>query len=224
MKPSAATLTASAALLLWGATACDSDQEPRSITIYQNVVTFEGNCGATALFTFQDNGDSPTVSLTLRGNVDTTRVSAGQRLLMTYSLPSDVAYGTSCDRVTLRGLQTIYTDTVDVVPAAEAAAAAEPIYVKTLYRTGNYINLYASMPALEGRTYYMVADDESLATDTARLYLSTTVTADRPTYNATQVASIDIGPVWQRPGIRAVRVNVNNSNNPYRRQFVFAKN
>lgn len=206
-----------------GITSCSEDETDFNVAIYQNVVTFIGNGPATANFTYREIDDSPLVTLCVRGSLDTTRVHAGSRLLMTYSLPDGIANGADCYDVTLRGLQTIYTDTVSIVPAEEASAANAPIYLSTLYRTGHYLNLYCSMPALSGRKYFLMADESTLDSDTASLYLSTRVKESIPSYNATQVASIDISPVWDRPGVRAVAVRVNNTNNPYRTIFTFTK-
>lgn len=202
---------------------CSDSSDDQTITIYQNIVTFAGNGPVTANFSYQKINDSPTVTLGVRGSLNDERVSEGTRLLMTYSLPDDAIYGEDCFDVRLRGLQTIYTDTVAPLPYSEIETLIKPIHLLTIYRTGEYINFTALMPELSGRRYILRADKETLSDDTVRTYLTTTVDEDKPSFNSTQTGSVDISPLWQLPEIKAVAIEVDNSNNPNRKKFTFVK-
>lgn len=208
-------------LLAMLASCSDSSDDP-AVAVYQNIVTFMGNGPTAAYFGYREYGDSPEVTLGVPGTLDTKKVAVGTRLLMTYSLPSDVKYGDNCSDVTLHSLQQIYTDTVTTVSHQQAMEANAPIYLSTLYRSGPYINIYASMPILPSRRYFIVADESTIQSDTIRLYLSTSVPEQKPTYNSTQVASIYLGPLWTESTGKTFSLAVNNTNNVYRRLFCFS--
>lgn len=214
--------TALAALLPMALMACEEDHSGPTHRVYQNVVTFTGNSDSGARFDYQEIDDSPVVTLGVNGRLKESEVKPGTRLLMTYSLPDGFDYGDDCSEVILRGLQTIYTDTITPLPAAEIPAPA-PIYLNTIYRTGRHINLTASMPQVKGRKYRLLADKATLSADTAIVYLTTTVEEDEPSYNSTQVCSVNIEPVWNLPQLKAMKIMVNNTNNPYRTAFTFTK-
>lgn len=203
--------------------ACSDSADGPSIAIYRNIVTFAGNGPVTANFTFREIDDSPLVTLGVRGSLNDERIPAGTRLLMTYSLPDDKTYGEDCFDVRLRGLQTIYTDTIAPLPYSEIEQLKKPVRLTTIYRTGEFINLTASMPELSGRKYFLRADEATLDADTVRVYLSTSVPEEKPSYNSTQTVSVDISPIWDIPTLRAISVEVENSNNPNRTKFIFPK-
>lgn len=210
------------ALLLWAiaTTSCSDSHDGPTIAIYSDIVTFMGNQGEGSLYEFQQLDDSPVVQLGIAGKLDEEKVAPGTRLLMTYSLPDGANYGQSCYNVQLRGLSTVYTDTVSLSSPLPSPA---PIYLSTIFRSGHYINFTTSMPQIPGRKYRLIADPSSLATDTARLILTTEVPEETPSYKSTQTASASIEPVWSLPGIKAVTVTVNNTNNSYKTKFTFKK-
>ncbi|MCM1400462.1 MAG: hypothetical protein NC189_00445 [Bacteroides sp.] len=208
-------------VLLASGACSDSSSDGPTLSLYTNIVTFKCNDTGKAVFEFQEINDSPVVRLETIGMVNESQAPPGTRLLMAYSLPEGVAYGTDCTDIQVRALQTIFTDTVSALPSPIAKPA--PIYLITLYRTGNYLNFTASMPHLPSRKYFITAEQESLDTDTAQLYLSTRVPEEKPTFNSTQTGSVDISPVWNLPGVKAVKVHVNNTNNVYRTSFIFPK-
>ena len=203
--------------------ACTDSADGPSVAIYRNIVTFDGNGPATANFSFREIDDSPLVTLGVRGSLNDERIPAGTRLLMTYTLPDDKTYGEDCFDVSLRGLQMIYTDTIAPLPYSEIESLKKTIRLTTIYRTGQFINLTASMPALSGRKCLRRADQATLDTDTVRAYLSTSVPEEKPSYNSTQTVSVDISPIWELPTLRAISVEVENTNNPNRTKFIFPK-
>lgn len=217
LLPAAITLSALAA------SSCTDSTDGPTIAIYSNIVTFAGNQGEGSLYQYQQLDDSPVVELGIAGKLDEEKVAPGTRLLMTYSLPDGARYGESCYNVQLRGLQTVYTDTVSVSSPQQPLPSPAPIYLTTLYRSGHYLNFTTSMPQIAGRKYRFVADHNSLTTDTARLILTTEVPEETPAYKSTQTGSASIEPVWTLPGIKAVTVTVNNTNNSYKTKFIFPK-
>ncbi len=211
------------AILMLATTSCRDDHDGPTYAIFQNIVTFAGNSETTANFEYQESDDSPMVFLGVKGNLTDERVKKGTRLLLTYSLPEGFDYGQNCNDVILRGIQTIYTDTVTPLPSPDAIAFNAPIGLKTMTRSGSYINFTATMPQIAGRDYSLAADEATVGSSTVSMYLTTTVKEDKPTYNSIQTGSIDISPVWNLPTTRAIEINVNNTYNPNYTKFTFSK-
>lgn len=205
------------------AASCSDDNDGNSIAVYQNVVTFTGNQPEGARFEFQEADDSPAVVLGVSGHVNEEKVKPGTRLLMIYSLPEGYSYGHDCMNVVLRGLQTIYTATITPLPHTEAVAANAPIYLNTIYRTGHYINVTASMPALTGRSYTLAADETTLGTSNVEAYLTTSTEEEKPMFNENQTLSIDISPVWEMAQTKNLTIHINNINNKYLTSVTFSK-
>lgn len=221
IKAITAQAFALAALLLTAS--CSDDSDGQSIAVYQNVVTFTGNQPEGARFEYQEADDSPTVMLGVAGHVNEEKVKPGTRLLMVYSLPDGYDYGRDCMNVVLRGLQTIYTATITPLPHTDAVAANAPIYLNTIYRTGHYVNVTASMPALAGRTYSLVADESTLNGPDVEAYLTSATEEDKPMFNENQTLSVDISPVWDLEQTKSLTIHVNNTNNKYLTSVTFTK-
>lgn len=223
MKCLSSKIALSAALTMALLSSCKDSHDGPTIDVYQNIVTFTANSGASAIFEYQELNDSPVIRLGIRGNIDTEKYPAGTRMLMTYSLPDGIDYGENCNEVQLRGLQTVYSGKVTPLPYPGIQPLIKPVRLITIYRTGHYINFTANMPALDKRTYSLYADESTVGSPDVRLYLTTAVDAESPTYNATQTGSIDISDVWNATSTRSVTVTVDNSENPYRTEFTFSK-
>ncbi len=221
MKPSLKILAAT--ILCLAALSCKDSHDGPTIAIYQNIVTFTGNVSNTVVFEYQEMDDSPIVRLTVPGQISTDNVPAGSRLLLTYSLPDDVAYGEDCSNITLRGLQTIYGGTVTTLPHSSASQYNQPINLITIFRTGHYINFTTMMPALDGREYTLAAAEESIATGNVEMYLTTSTQSTASSYNTRQVGSIDISPVWDLSDVKSITIHVNNTQNPNSTEFTFTK-
>lgn len=205
------------------ASSCSDNDEP-SLSVFQNIVTYMGNSSDGARFEFQEADDSPIVSLGVKARVKEDKVKPGERLLMLYSLPSGFSYGQNCSEVKLLGLQSVYTDTITPLPHSDAITKKNPIYISTIYRSGHYLNITAKMPATANRTYSLVADDSTLDDGDVHAYLTSDSDDDKPTFNETQTASIDISPVWSMPQTKSLTVHFNNTNNKYLTSVTFTKN
>lgn len=202
---------------------CKDSHDGPTLAVFQNIVTFTGNGAHTANFEYQEINDSPIVRLSVSGQLNEKEVTPGTRLLMTYSLPDDVKYGQDCADVILRGLQKIYTGVVAPLPSPTDVAHLSPVGILSFYRSGGFINFTALMPEVEGRRYAIAADAATLPQERVHLYFFTFVDDEQPTYNSTQVGSIDISSIWNRPNVKSVVIHVNNTQNPNISEFTFTK-
>lgn len=201
---------------------CGDDEPTAGIEIYQDVMTFDGNRDGCIHLLFQAIDDSEPIDVYSPGSLSGEGVEPGLRVLVTYSLPTDRTYP-SPGQIQLRSIGRVSTPQIETATDIPTADDLNPIYVNTLYRTGHYINLRATMPKVTGRTYQVCVDESSLSTGTAVLTIDTEVPQGATGYDALSVMSVDISEIWDRSDIQAIDVTINNSNNIYRRKFTFNK-
>lgn len=204
------------------ATACGDDEPKEGVEIYQDVMTFEGNSGGNAYFSFQALDDSGVIKVYGAGTLSGDGVNVGMRVLVTYSMPQERVYPSSGE-VQLRSVGKVYQPTLEVVESLPSMDELNAIYVNTLYRTGGYLNLRAMLAQVQGREFRILVDEASLATGRAVIAIDTRVPEGAQGYDATSVMSADISELWDRVDIEGVDVLVNNTNNVYQRRFSFDK-
>lgn len=208
-------------LALLVTTACSDEDRGPSVQLCESIVSFAGNSGGKAWFEYRQVDDSPLITLSSQGTLEDSRVKAGTRLKMRYTLPTgtDPSKG---GEVNIISLQLTLADTVTAVATVPQTLGA--IHLTTLQRSGEYLDLTALMPAVKDRQVTVVTPSTPLAADgIADLYISAYCENSPTAYDAPATASLWIGPVWQREEVRGVRVHINNSNNPYRNEFTFLK-
>lgn len=207
-------------LMATGLTMCaDSDGDGPADQLLDQIVTYTGNYAGQACFEYRAVDDSPLIRLTIKGQLDPEKVKPGTRLLMRYRLPAGISPNESAE-VELVGLGRILSDTV----RATAQPYTSPLYLLTLQRSGEYLNVQSQMPTAQKRYLFVTYKDEAGADGLMDLYVNTAFSEDAPeSYDANTWASVWMGPVWQRSDIRGVRVHVDNTNNPYRKEFIFKK-
>lgn len=199
----------------------DSDDKGPADQLCENVVTFTGNGDGQAWFEYQTLDDSPVIKLSVRGSLDIEKVGIGTRLLMRYALPPGVnpAEGGLIERYSL---QRVLADTVTL--ADKAPADPGQLYLTTIQRSGEYLDIRAQMPYASGRSISLIADTLHTAADgITEAYITAVNPSADSAYMAAATASIWLGPLWRRPGLKGVRVHINNINNPYRDSFTFLR-
>lgn len=214
--------TAAVAIAAVTAASCsDSGDNGPADQLCENIVTFTGNSDGQAWFEYQTLDDSPVITLSVHGSLDTHKVSAGTRLLMRYSLPPgvDPAKGGTVERYSL---QRVLTDTVAL--GDHAPATNRSLYLTTIRRSGEYLDIRAQMPYAPGRAISLTADMTSIGADgVAETYITAVNPPADSAYMAAATASIWIGPLWRHPEVRGIRVHLSNTNNPYRDCFTFLR-
>ena len=200
----------------------DSQSDLPADQYLQQIVTFTGNLSDGRVgFEYQAIDDSPVITLTAPGRISEKNAKPGDRLLLTYWLPSD-RDPKQGGEVGVAGLQYILTDTVETVGSEPAELGG--LYLLTIQRSGEYIDLMAQMPYTDKRKITVNAsplpDSEGLMT--LRIDATAGPDADK-TFDSPAWASLWIGPVWSRQEVSGVKVIVNNTNNPYRTEFIFKK-
>lgn len=188
----------------------------------QTLATFEGNSPDGARFSYIAQGDGPIINLQASVSVDTVRLHNGDRVLLTY-LPKENEGKISLISVVRVNGGTLYKEDAEALKGWDA----DPLFVEAVWRTGTYINLRCKLLwAPESRRYRLEVDSTTIGCKVPDLYVAHAIpdSTDRTTaYMATNYASFDMQQLWDEPGVRGVKIHVNNSNLPDKNEFIFLK-
>jgi len=216
-----------ALLVLPALTGCGSDDgvDGQVMMTRYDIVTFvENGDDGLAWFELVGQDDMGSIDLYARAAVDTAVAKPGQRMIIAYTRPDSLSDG-------LIGLRGVGAVTNVPLRAARAsvidAIDGDPVYLLALWRTGTFINIRARLSySLEPRSWGLVVDSATIDDAVPRLRLvhrlAPGVSADS-TWMRAVYTSVDIGPLWRRPGVDGVTVSLDNSNNPLFNTITFNK-
>ena len=215
-------LAASAAALL-SLCSCGEDgvDGPVEMTC-TDLVTFAGNVGGRATFTFQKMDDSPEITLTARTALEADGLDTGTRLLISYIPDDNKAY--TSGPVTLLGGSVITQSAITTEWRDEYDAwDKNKVYVYSAWRTGTYINVHVRLTySAEPRIFCLAADPATLDSPWPDVYLVHAIDGDVDNHDRAYYASFDISKVWSRESTEGIRLHVANSN-LNKQIFTFAK-
>ncbi len=187
-----------------------------------NMVTYAGESGENSVFTFQSYNDSPLITL-VADNVSNPELNVGQRLLMNYIV--EEGEGTEHQRVTVKGLSKVNTDTIRVV-AAEAldTLKMDEMKLKSVWRTGNYLNIRCQLQYTEkARRMFLATTGETGADGMVKCYQIQDLMGATPYYWIETYFSYYIAPVWEQPDCTAIRYYLNDVTYPEVKYYDFLK-
>ncbi|MDE6416190.1 MAG: hypothetical protein K2K68_04090 [Duncaniella sp.] len=204
-------------LVLASAAAChDNDPgAPNELDAAWTLATFTGTIDGHATFEFRKDGDSPLITLTAQGEVQTNdNLRPQSRVYIAYVPQSGDPY--SSGPITLLTLSTITSSAVSVADAATLAGwDTTPVYLLTAWRSGEYINIYCRLPYDKSpRRFALLADETTIDTPRPQLYLCHEMPREVNTFMRAYYASFDISSLLSRTDVEAVDVHINNSNLP----------
>ena len=199
--------------LLLTLVACGDEDIDRRYTDYRtDIVTFLDNDEQGAVFELLRRDDSTAV--TLLGNLALGNgVKPGQRVLLRYDWADRLAADRR--RVMVYGVATIVSDSLryTVKPLSDYLDQMEPVKLLSIWRTGDYLNLRAQVEYTgKARHFYLLLDSATVKADTAHCYLVNNTHGDTTYHWREGYASFFVGNLWHRPGLRTMRVHVNDDN------------
>lgn len=209
MKPLLHIVLLIAALALLAACSVDDDPHAVAVEYRYDFVTYLGNSGDTATFTYLGRGDS--AAITLRGLMARpAKVREGQRGLLHYAVIERTS-------ATARWVQANYFTTANVASDSLRVSmkpidqySYHPIRLRSLWLTGDYLNLrcevqYTTRP----RAFYLMADAATVGSDTVHCYLVHDLMGADTTYQWRNCyGSFWVGALRRRPACRVMRVHV----------------
>ena len=202
------------------------DDDTRIVEWRYDFVTYMGYSGSTATFEYLGRGDSAAIVLRASGLDKPGHLATGQRVLLYYTV-------TGTPRPGVRDVQARYytsgnvaSDSLRVNTKPVEQYAMHPIKLRSLWRTGGYINLrgqveYTGHP----RQLYLMADGATLDSDTVDVYLVHDLMQgqDSTRFWRNCYGSFYVGEAWYKPSCRVMRVHVRDVVRPQATCYDFAK-
>ncbi len=202
-------------LFVFLTTSCSDDESYNDHATLYDIVTFEGNTDSGAQFTLLRQDDAPAVSLLARGTkVDTETIEPEKRVFIGYIPASGEPY-TSGD-ITLTGASAINNDvlrisSLDSIPAWDS----DPIYLNSIWRTGNFINIYCRVSYSDEKRAFILMVDRATRDDAIpQLYLVHNLLGEPQSFTRRAYLSVDISSLWSETSCHGVTVHLNDSNLP----------
>ncbi len=213
---SAAMRLAALLALALGLAACGDGYDPSLDTLGDfrlDVVTCNGMSGGTVAFEYLGRGDSAAVQLQSSLTALPQGVKAGDRVLLRYSFRQP-QQGSGPHPISTYRCTRIVTDTVRLA-ASPDAQRHRSIKLRSLWRTGPYINLRCEVEHASLHRLALLADRATLGADTVVCHLVHDLAGtDTAYYWRDCYGSFFASNITGRPSCRVLRVAVNDEVKP----------
>lgn len=202
------------------------DDDTRIVEWRYDFVTYMGYSGSTATFEYLGRGDSAAIVLRASGLDKPGHLATGQRVLLYYTVTGTPSPGVRDVQARYYTSGNVASDSLRVNTKPVEQYAMHPIKLRSLWRTGGYINLrgqveYTGHP----RQLYLMADGATLDSDTVDVYLVHDLMQgqDSTRFWRNCYGSFYVGEAWYKPSCRVMRVHVRDVVRPQATGYDFAK-
>lgn len=193
--------------------ACDAEQGVDgsvSMTL-TDIVTFEGNSGSQATYTYRVADDSPLITLTASAPLTTAGISKGDRVVLNY-VPQSGAPRTS-GPIRVLSAWRITQGSVKEWHADFDPWNQDSVYIYSAWRSGTYINLHVRLTySAEPRIYALALVPGTGSTAWPELRLVHRLATAADSFQRDYFSSFSIAALWDRPGVKGVKLHVADSN------------
>ena len=203
-----------------------SDDDTRIVEWRYDLVTYIGYSGRTATFEYLGRGDAAAIVLRASGLDKPGHLATGQRVLLYYTVTGTPNPGVRDVQARYYTSGNVASDSLRVNTKPVEQYAMHPIKLRSLWRTGGYINLrgqveYTGHP----RQLYLMADGATLDGDTVDVYLVHDLMQgqDSTRFWRNCYGSFYVGEAWYKPSCRVMRVHVRDVVRPQATCYDFAK-
>ena len=150
-------------------------------------------------------------------------LSIGDRVLLNYEPVATLADG-SVGITTTVVVQAI-TDSLRYVDGRLVETVPmDSIKLNSIWRTGDYINIYSRVKFTnKSRMFYLVMDESTWHEDTVHCYLAHNMMGQTAYFWRRCYGSFCIKAVWNLPSCKVVRVHLNDLNYPEKKYYDFNK-
>ena len=204
-------------------TSCDKQEDiDRAYTDYRyDIVTYLGQNARGAVFEYLGHGDSSAIRL--QSTVDISEdAKSHERVLLRYDY-ADAQSGPERD-INVYGCSGIISDSIRQTSARPDSLPQHPVRLRSLWRTGEFINLRCQVEYTgKARTLMLVADGSTLGADTVHCYLVHDLRGERATFWRDCFASFNVGALWKRPSFRCLRIHLHDKTYPEIGHYDFTK-
>lgn len=202
------------------------DDDTRIVEWRYDFVTYMGYSGSTATFEYLGRGDSAAIVLRASGLDKPGHLATGQRVLLYYTVTGTPSPGVRDVQARYYTSGNVASDSLRVNTKPVEQYAMHPIKLRSLWRTGGYINLrgqveYTGHP----RQLYLMADGATLDSDTVDVYLVHDLMQgqDSTRFWRNCYGSFYVGEAWYKPSCLVMRVHVRDVVRPQATCYDFAK-
>lgn len=202
------------------------DDDTRIVEWRYDFVTYMGYSGSTATFEYLGRGDSAAIVLRASGLDKPGHLATGQRVLLYYTVTGTPSPGVRDVQARYYTSGNVASDSLRVNTKPVEQYAMHPFKLRSLWRTGGYINLrgqveYTGHP----RQLYLMADGATLDSDTVDVYLVHDLMQgqDSTRFWRNCYGSFYVGEAWYKPSCRVMRVHVRDVVRPQATCYDFAK-
>ena len=194
----------------------DEEQIADSLTHYRyDIVTYMGSDAAgNARFELVGRDDSASVMLTARYTMAST-VQPWQRVLLRYDW-ADARNGGAERAVEVYGCTSILSDSLRYTaqPLEHYLVDIEPLKMRSIWRTGEFINLHCQLPYTgKSRHFYLLLDSTTWRNDTVHCHLVHRIYTDTTYHWRDAYASFNVGNIWKLPSCRTLRLHITEDRN-----------
>lgn len=179
----------------------DSHDIDRAYTDYRyDIVTYMGcDDDSHEVFRLQGRDDNPAITLLATGTHAPQGSNPGRRLLLRYDFAD--AAGDSVRHINAYAATAIISDSMryTLKPVAQYLQNNTPVKLRTVWRTGDYLNLHGQLEYTgKSRHFYLLVDSSTWNRDTVHCYLVHNVFGDTTRHWREFYASFYIGATWKR--------------------------
>jgi hypothetical protein len=202
---------------------CDKQEDiDRAYTDYRyDIVTYLGQNNTGAVFEYLGHGDS--ASIMLQSRVDISKdAKTHERVLLRYDY-ADTRESANRD-IDVFSCSAIINDSLRMIKDSPDSLPQHQIKLRSLWRTGEFINLHCQVEFTgKSRTFMLVADGNTLDSDTVHCYLTHSLRGENGTFWRDCYASFNVGALWKRTSFHCLRVHVNDVTYPDTEYYDFYK-
>lgn len=192
---------------------CRVDEPSYNGNFLYNFVTYEGVIDKADQFSYQLKDDSPLITLrTLETNG--IEWKKGARALMNYEILNHKSGTQKIIKIT--DISKVIFDSLRVTTKENIINSPNaPVRLKSLWRTGNYINIDCSVQFTESkRQFKLVMDEATWQNEIVEVYLLQNLFDAETYFWRKAYASFFIGNVWNMPTCKTIRVHLNDESYP----------
>lgn len=206
------------------ATACGDDDEYYQYGDFRyDMVTYAGaNDDGMSVFSYQQRDDAGEITLITDSKLSLS-YSAGQRMLLNYIPVTDVADGQQT--VTAKGYTVAITDSLRYTSHANVVdMAMDSIKLKSIWRTGTYLNMWCQLKyTTQSRYMSLIMDYSTWQDDTVHCYLYHDMLGETTYFWRQAYLSFYIGSLWELESCKTMRIHLTDVADPDVEYYDFTK-
>ena len=196
--------------------ACSKNDAPDYGQFRNDMVTYTGSENGAASFCHINSAHETSTLVASNGDM---KLEAGKRLLLNYVVQKELSGNKY--QVEMRGYTSVVTDTLRATSAQKIdEQKMEHIKLRSIWRTGNFLNLHCEVEYTEKtRMLTFLIDEEKATNEVVDCYLVHDTREAQTYFWRTLYTSVLLDPILATA--KTLRVHVNDEINPDKKYYEF---